>query len=130
MAIPNDRRIGRTRFKLARMIAERFPELETRHRQFSLGGSMFRCVDPFKLTPQIPVYASSQWDCCSWYADLPLAESGCYHIYSWDKMSDLVRFGFDVHKNGYDVELSAKGQTPKRLVKRRKPIFIPPQFRA
>ena len=109
MAIRNDRRIGRIRFKLARMLAEQFPELKSSYRQREMNGETPRkCVDPFLLTPQIPVYASPKFDCCSWDADLPLREHGSYHVYSWDKMGDLVRHGFDFTKEGYEIELSMK----------------------
>jgi hypothetical protein len=92
MAIRNDSRIGRTRLKLARMLTERFPELEI--------------VDPFLLQPQIPIYASAQFDCCKWDANLPLKARGSYHVYSWSTMGDLVRHGFDFTKEGYEIELS------------------------
>lgn len=108
MAIVNDNRIGRVRFKLAQMIAQRFPELRSFPRQRNMDGPVRRCVDPFLLRPQIPIYASPIYDCCSWDADLPLTAGGSYHIYSWDSMTDLVRYGFDVTKTDHrDYELSA-----------------------
>jgi hypothetical protein len=107
VAIRNDRRIGRVRFKLACMLAERFPELRSSYRQRERNGDPVKlCVDPFLLTPQYPVYASPKFDCCSWDADLPLKERGSYHVYSWSKMSDLVRHGFNFTKDGYEIELS------------------------
>lgn len=109
MAIRNDRRIGRTRFKLAWMLAERFPELMSSYQQRGTSGDPVRqCVDPLLLSPQYPTYASPQFDCCSWDADLPLKSGGSYHIYSWSTMADLVRHGFDFTKDGYEIELSEK----------------------
>lgn len=109
MAIRNDRRIGRTRFKLAQMLAERFPELRSSYRQREMNGDPVRlCVDPFLLTPQIPIYTSAQFDCCSWDANLPLQSHGSYHVYSWSTMGDLVRHGFDYTKDGFEIELSPK----------------------
>lgn len=96
MAIPNDRRIGRVRRKLAEMIAAEFPELDLD-------------VDPRDLTSQIPIYASDQWDCCSWDADISTYDgSRSFHFYSWDTMTELVRLGFDYTKDGHEIELSAK----------------------
>jgi hypothetical protein len=108
MAIRNDRRIGRTRFKLAVMLAKQFPELDSRYRQLSMSGQVKRAVNPFLLTPQYPIYASPQFDCCSWDADLPLKSGGSYHVYSWSTMGDLARHGFDFTKDGYEIELSEK----------------------
>lgn len=106
MAIVNDSRIGRTRRKLAQMIAEKFPELKT---PYLLGDSQTWVVDPFSLRPQIPVYASAQWDCCKWDANLPLRGYGSYHIYSFDTMGELVKCGFDAVKvDAFEYELSAK----------------------
>lgn len=105
MAIRNDPRIGRTRLKLARMLTERFPELAATY-----GDDRFKqIVDPFLLQPQIPIYASPQFDCCKWDANLPLKARGSYHVYSWSTMGDLVRRGFDFTKEGYEIELSEAG---------------------
>lgn len=102
MAIRNDPRIGRTRLKLARLLTEKFPELATPY-----GDDRFKqIVDPFQLQPQIPIYASAQFDCCKWDASLPLKTHGYYHVYSWSTMGDLVRHGFDFTKDGYEIELS------------------------
>lgn len=96
MAIPHDRRVGRIRRKLAEMIKMEFPELDLD-------------VDPRDLTPQIPIYASDQWDCCSWDANIPTIDgSRSFHFYSWDRMTDLVKFGFDYVKDGHEIELSEK----------------------
>lgn len=105
MAIPNDRCVGRTRRKLAAMIAKEFPELKT---TYLLGDNQTWVVDPFALTPQIPIYASPIYDCCSWDADFPLRGGGFYHVYSWDTMGELVKRGFDYKKDGYEIELSCK----------------------
>jgi hypothetical protein len=102
MAIRNDSRIGRTRLKLARMLTERFPELAATY-----GDDGFKqIIDPFLLQSQIPIYASPQFDCCKWDANLPLKAHGFYHVYSWSTMGDLVRHGFDFTKEGYEIELS------------------------
>lgn len=93
MAIPNDRRIGRTRRKLAAMLEATFPGLK---------------IDPFDLTPQIPVYASNNWGCCSWDANVPMEGSGTWHIFSWDRMGALVKHGFDYSKEGREIELHIK----------------------
>lgn len=104
MAIRSDPRIGRTRLKLARLLTERFPELETPY-----GDDRFKqIVDPLLLQSQIPIYTSLQWDCCKWDANLPLRTHGFYHVYSWSRMGDLVRHGFDFTKEGYEIELSEK----------------------
>lgn len=109
MAIVHDNRVGRVRFKLAQMIAERFPELKSSYRQRSYSGPVKKCIDPLKLRPQIPIYASPAFDCCAWDADLPLREYGSYHIYSWDTMGELVKHGFDATKvDPFEYELSAK----------------------
>ena len=106
MAIRNDKRAGRVRRKLAAMIAKEFPELKT---PYLLGDNQTWVVDPFLLTPQIPIYASPIYDCCSWDADFPLRGGGSCHIYSWDRMGDIVKSGgFDYTKEGYEIELSAK----------------------
>jgi hypothetical protein len=107
MANPRDKRIGRTRLKLAAMITEAFPELEAKY--VDIRGRLNRfIVDPYLLTPQIPTYASPKFDCCSWDANLPLKVGGFYHVYSWDRMGELVRLGFDYDKDGYEIELSAE----------------------
>jgi hypothetical protein len=96
MAIPHDRRVGRVRRKLAAMIEAEFPELDLD-------------VDPRDLTPQIPIYASQQFDCCSWDADILTYDgSRSFHFYSWDRMGELVKLGFDYTKDGHEIELSAK----------------------
>jgi hypothetical protein len=96
MAIRYDKRIGRTRRKLAEMIKTEFPELDLD-------------VDPRDLIPQIPIYASRQWDCCSWDANVPTIDgSRSFHFYSWDRMTELVKFGFDYVKEGFEIELSMK----------------------
>lgn len=88
------------------MLTKQFPELATPY-----GDDRFeRIVDPFLLTPQYPIYASPQFDCCSWDADLPLKTGGSYHVYSWSTMGDLVRYGFDYTKDGYEIELSEKSE--------------------
>lgn len=111
MAIIHDNRVGLIRFRLAQMIAERFPELKSSYRQRNYSGPVRKCVDPLKLRPQIPIYASPAFDCCAWDANLPLKEYGSYHIYSWDTMGELVRRGFDVTKvDSFEYELSAEGK--------------------
>lgn len=95
MAIPHDRRVGKTRRKLAEMITIQFPELDLD-------------VDPRDLISQIPIYASSQWDCCSWDANIPTVDgSRSFHFYSWDRMGELVKFGFDYTKDNFEIELAA-----------------------
>lgn len=106
MANWKDRRIGKTRLRLARRLTETFPELET---PYVMANGETRIVDPLELTPQIPVYASPMYDCCSWDANLPLKNGGSYHVYSWDAMGILTRLGFDYTKDGLEIELSAKG---------------------
>jgi hypothetical protein len=69
------------------MLTARFPELAATY-----GDDGFKqIVDPFLLQPQIPIYASPQFDCCKWDANLPLKVRGSYHVYSWSTMGDLVR---------------------------------------
>jgi len=106
MAIRNDRRIGRTRRKLAEMITREFPQLKT---PYLLGDSQMWIVDPYLLSPQIPIYASPMFDCCSWDADFPLRGGGSYHVYSWSTMGEIVKSGgFDYIKENYDIEISPK----------------------
>lgn len=77
MATTRPNKIGATRKKLARMLEESMPGLK---------------VDPAELNSQIPVYASPEWDCCSWYGR-GLFNGIPFELASWRTMTDCVKNG-------------------------------------
>jgi hypothetical protein len=103
MATTRKDRVGRVRERLAAMLDE-------------LGFD----VDPSDLDSQYPVYATAQWDCCSWSGrgysraikqKYGLSENGSgnlVHFASWSTMTECVRKGITVSKEDHAYEVSPK----------------------
>lgn len=72
-------------------------------------------IDPGDLWTQIPVYATPQWDCCSWGGWGYLNGSPIkISVSCWDTMTACLKHGISVNVdvNGIrtysDIEVSAK----------------------
>lgn len=95
MATTRSHHVGRTRIRLAKMLTEAFPGYE---------------FDPTELHSQIPMYATAQFDCCSWTATgrPPLHRNRVKHVCSWNTMGDCVRKGFAIHPDAdnFSAEVS------------------------
>jgi hypothetical protein len=75
-------RVGRIREVLADLLNEEVPY------------GYFRAD---RLDSQVPVYATPQWDCCSWYGDgVDLRNGMNIHVASWSTMSRCVQRGIEV----------------------------------
>jgi hypothetical protein len=85
MATTKDNRVGRTRERLARLLNEAIPT------------AMFA---PEGLNSKTPIYATPQWDCCSWYGDGTDRATGInVHVASWSTMRECVRYGIEVFQD-------------------------------
>jgi hypothetical protein len=94
MATTHEGRIGKTRWKLAALLMEAIP------------GSYF---EPHRLNSQYPAWASAQGGACSWYGDGLLSDGRGVHVYSWDTMTDCVRYGIEIVKSDLrDYEISVR----------------------
>lgn len=84
-------------------------------------------IQPENLSSQIPVYATAQWDCCSWYGDgysrtireqFALPDDGpgnMIHVFSYDTMTMCARYGIELSgPDGGHIEISAKRPTNGR----------------
>ena len=99
MATTSNRRIGKIRIKLARILGNSIPGFS---------------IDPVDLSSQIPVYASRHRDCCSWFGDGTIdvnvdgtiIKAPC-HVYSYDTMRECLR-GIEASPDGFhEFEISA-----------------------
>jgi hypothetical protein len=101
MATTNRLAIGRTRTKLARLLNEALAETLAIHQQ------EFR---PGDLHSQIPVYATPQWDCCSWYGDSDGQGPIRIHVSCWATMGECVKCGIDASADdSFSFEISPRG---------------------
>lgn len=97
MATTSSRRVGKTRWKLAEMLATK---------GFT--------VQPGDLNSNIPYYATVEFDGCSWdgwgwrTAETERGDWNRVHFTSWDRMGDLVRHGFEITDEGNNVELHSR----------------------
>lgn len=97
MATTSSRRVGRTRIKLAQMLA-----------------AQGYTVQPDALHSNIPYYATVEFDGCSWdgwgwrTADTERGDWNRVHFTSWDRMTELVRYGFELTVDRGDVELHSR----------------------
>lgn len=84
MATTNRTRIGRTRIKLCQLLNKTFPEWH---------------FEPENLWSQIPYYARSQQDCCSWGADGVIKDNPriAVSVASWDTMTQCVKKGIAIY---------------------------------
>jgi hypothetical protein len=91
MATTKPDKVGRTRKKLAQLLANKVPGL---------------ILFPQNLESQIPVYASDQWDCASWFGGGQI-DGRSVHISSWDTMKKCLK-GFDLAWDGpFDIQVHA-----------------------
>jgi hypothetical protein len=102
MAITHSGNIGQTRIRMAKMLEKSIPGL---------------CVEPRDLWSQIPVYATAQWDCCSWGGG-GILDGRQVNIASWDTMTECLKYGIGctvdpLGKNTYsDIEVSSMKGAP------------------
>jgi hypothetical protein len=75
-------RVGRTREVLADLLNEEVPY------------GYFRAD---RLDSQVPIYATPQWDCCSWCGDgVDLRNGMNIHVASWSTVGECIRDGIEV----------------------------------